>query len=224
MLLLTMINPRVVSIFVVAAVAAIFTLGVATSIFTIFPSGQQQAAAQQENTTTGTTTPSTTNQTTASASNNKTFYLFNTELEGLDTATTGISHYIYSLPVIVANRGDSVTVHLFNIPETEEEEGGTEEGGTEEGGTEEGGTEEGGTEEGGTEEGGGTEEVERHAFIIDTPPYSVNIDTAPGELGNATFTADQEGIFQYYCKYHPQTMRGELVVLPQSQGASAPST
>ena len=199
MLFLTMINPRVVSIFVVAAVAAIFTLGVATSIFTIFPSGQQQAAAQQENTTTGTTTPSTTNQTTASASNNKTFYLFNTELEGLDTATTGISHYIYSLPVIVANRGDSVTVHLFNIPETEEEEGGTE-------------------------EGGGTEEVERHAFIIDTPPYSVNIDTAPGELGNATFTADQEGIFQYYCKYHPQTMRGELVVLPQSQGASAPST
>ncbi|HKH87001.1 MAG TPA: hypothetical protein VKA40_10670 [Nitrososphaera sp.] len=199
-----MINPRVVSIFVVAAVAAIFTLGVATSIFTIFPSGQQQAAAQQENTTTGTTTPSTANQTTASASNNKTFYLFNTELEGLDTATTGISHYIYSLPVIVANRGDSVTVHLFNIPETEEEEGGTEEGGT--------------------EEGGGTEEVERHAFIIDTPPYSVNIDTAPGELGNATFTADQEGIFQYYCKYHPQTMRGELVVLPQSQGASAPST
>jgi plastocyanin len=194
-----MINPRVVSIFVVAAVAAIFTLGVATSIFTIFPSGQQQAAAQQENTTIGTTTPSTTNQTTASASNNKTFYLFNTELEGLDTATTGISHYIYSLPVIVANRGDSVTVHLFNIPETEEEEGGTE-------------------------EGGGTEEVERHAFIIDTPPYSVNIDTAPGELGNATFTADQEGIFQYYCKYHPQTMRGELVVLPQSQGASAPST
>jgi plastocyanin len=194
-----MINPRVVSIFVVAAVAAIFTLGVATSIFTIFPSGQQQAAAQQENTTTGKTTPSTTNQTTASASNNKTFYLFNTELEGLDTATTGISHYIYSLPVIVANRGDSVTVHLFNIPETEEEEGGTE-------------------------EGGGTEEVERHAFIIDTPPYSVNIDTAPGELGNATFTADQEGIFQYYCKYHPQTMRGELVVLPQSQGASAPST
>jgi plastocyanin len=202
-----MINPRVVSIFVVAAVAAIFTLGAATSIFTTFPSGQQQAAAQQENTITG-TTPSTTNQTTASASNNKTFYLFNTELEGLDTATTGISHYIYSLPVIVANKGDSVTVHLFNIPETEEEEGGTEEGGTEEGGTEE----------------GGTEEVERHAFIIDTPPYSVNIDTAPGELGNATFTADQEGTFQYYCKYHPQTMRGELVVLPQSQGVSAPST
>lgn len=203
-----MINPRVVSIFVVAAVAAIFTLGVATSIFTIFPSGQQQAAAQQENTTASTTTTSTTNQTMASASStNKTFYLFNTELEGADVGTTGVDTYIYSLPVIVANRGDSVTVNLVNIAETEEEEEATEE-------------EEGTVEE----EEAATEEEGRHSFTIDTPPYSVNIDTASGQSGNATFTADQEGIFQYYCKYHPQTMRGELVVLPQSQGASAPST
>ena len=210
MLLLTMISPRVVSIFVVAAVAAIFTLGVATSIFTTFPSGQQQAAAQQENTTTGTTTtPSTTNQTSASASStNKTFYLFNTELQGADVGTTGVDTYIYSLPVIVANRGDSVTVNLVNIAETEEEE----EGGTEE------------EEEGGTEGGGGAEAEGRHSFTIDTPPYSVNVDTASGQSGNATFTADQEGVFQYYCMYHPQTMRGQLVVLPQSQGASAPST
>jgi plastocyanin len=205
-----MISPRVVSIFVVAAVAAIFTLGVATSIFTTFPSGQQQAAAQQENTTTGTTTtPSTTNQTSASASStNKTFYLFNTELQGADVGTTGVDTYIYSLPVIVANRGDSVTVNLVNIAETEEEE----EGGTEE------------EEEGGTEGGGGAEAEGRHSFTIDTPPYSVNVDTASGQSGNATFTADQEGVFQYYCMYHPQTMRGQLVVLPQSQGASAPST
>jgi plastocyanin len=185
MLLPKMISQRVVSIFVVAAIAAIFSVAVATSLFVTFPSGQQLAIAQQD-TTTAPATTSTTNQTTASASNNKTFYLFNTEEEGL--ATAGIDHYIYSLPVIVANRGDSVTVNLFNIAETEEE---------------------------GTEEEG-TEEVERHAFIIDTPPYSVNIDTAPGELGNATFTADQEGIFQYYCTYHPQTMRGQLVVLPPS--------
>ncbi len=192
-----MISQRVVSIFVVAAIAAIFSVAVATSLFVTFPSGQQLAIAQQDNTTAPATT-STTNQTTASASNNKTFYLFNTEEEGL--ATAGIDHYIYSLPVIVANRGDSVTVNLFNIAETEEE----------------------GTEE---EETEGTEEVERHAFIIDTPPYSVNIDTAPGELGNATFTADQEGIFQYYCKYHPQTMRGQLVVLPPSSAAaSSPAT
>jgi hypothetical protein len=191
-----MFYPRHGSIFVVAAIAAIFTLGITTSIFSPFPSGQQQAAAQQDNTTAATTT-STTNQTTTSASNNKTFYLFNTELEGLPA---GMDHYIYSLPVIVANRDDSVTVNLFNIAETEEE----------------------GTEE---EETEGTEEVERHAFIIDTPPYSVNIDTAPGEMGNATFTADQEGVFQYYCMYHPQTMRGQLVVLPESSAAaSSPAT
>ena len=188
-----MFYPRLVSIFVVAAIAAFFTLGTTTSIFTTFSSGQQQAAAQQDNTPASTAT-SATNQTTASASNNKTFFLFNTELEGLPA---GMDHYIYSLPVILANRGDSVTVNLFNIAETEAE----------------------GTEE---EEAEGTEEeVERHAFIIDTPPYSVNIDTAPGEMGNATFTADQEGIFQYYCMYHPQTMRGQLVVLPPSSAAAS---
>jgi plastocyanin len=208
--------PRLESIFVVAAIAAIFTLGITTSIFTAFSSGQQQAAAQQDNTPASTAT-STTNQTTASASNNKTFYLFNTELEGLPA---GMDHYIYSLPVILANRGDSVTVNLFNIAETEaegteeEEAEGTEEEEAE--GTEEEEAE--GTEE---EEAEGTEEeVERHAFIIDTPPYSVNIDTGPGEMGNATFTADQEGIFQYYCMYHPQTMKGQLVVLPSSAAAS----
>jgi plastocyanin len=143
----------------------------------------------------------------SASSTNKTFYLFNTELEGADVGTTGVDTYIYSLPVIAANRGDSVTVNLVNIAETEEEEEATEE-------------EEGTVEE----EEAATEEEGRHSFTIDTPPYSVNIDTASGQSGNATFTADQEGIFQYYCMYHPQTMRGQLVVLPQSQGASAPST
>jgi FtsP/CotA-like multicopper oxidase with cupredoxin domain len=60
------------------------------------------------------------------------------------------------------------------------------------------------------------ETVERHSFTIDAQPYSVNIDIAPGESGNATFTADQEGIFPYYCIYHLPTMTGQLVVLPPS--------
>jgi plastocyanin len=200
-----MISQRVVSIFVVTAIAAIFSLAVAMSLSVTFPSGQQQAVAQQDNTTAPTTTSSTTNQTMAPASTNKTFYLFNTELEGLDEATAGIPHYIYSLPVIVANRGDSVTVNLFNIAETEEE--ATEEEGTVE------------------EEEEATEEEGRHSFTINTPPYSVDIDTAAGEPGNATFTADEEGIFEYYCKYHPPTMRGQLVVLPPSStGGSPPAT
>ncbi len=200
-----MISRRVLTIFVVTAIAAILSLAVAMSVFVTFPSGQQQAVAQQDNTTAPTAT-STTNQTMAPTSTNKTFYLFNTELEGLDEATAGIPHYIYSLPVIVANRGDSVTVNFFNIAETEEEE--EEE-----------------TEEEGTVEEEETEEEGRHSFTIDTPPYSVDIDTAAGESGNVTFTADQEGIFQYYCKYHPPTMRGQLVVLPPSSlGESPPAT
>src|SRR5918999_1832115 len=58
------------------------------------------------------------------------------------------------------------------------------------------------------------ETEERHSFTIDAQPYSVDIDMAGGESGNATFTAaDQEGIFPYYCKYHLPTMVGQLVVL-----------
>jgi plastocyanin len=58
------------------------------------------------------------------------------------------------------------------------------------------------------------ETEERHSFTIDAQPYSVDIDIAGGESGNATFTAaDQEGIFPYYCKYHLPTMVGQLVVL-----------
>ena len=70
------------------------------------------------------------------------------------------------------------------------------------------------------------EAVERHSFTIDAQPYRVNIDIAPGESGNATFTADQEGIFPYYCIYHLPTMTGELVVLPpqSSPGATSPPT
>jgi plastocyanin len=69
------------------------------------------------------------------------------------------------------------------------------------------------------------ETPERHSFTIDAQPYSVNIDVAPGEAGIATFTADQEGIFPYYCIYHLPSMTGQLVVLPpSSSGASAPAT
>jgi hypothetical protein len=199
-----MINRRGVSVFVVAAIAAIVSLAVSVSLFLTLPSEQQLAVAQQDNTMTDTPT-STTNQTVApSSTNNKTFYLFNTELEGLDEATAGIPHYIYSLPVIVANKGDSLAVNLFNIAETEEEE-----------------TDEEGTLEEEEEE---TDEEGRHSFTVNTPPYSVDIDTAAGESGNATFTAEEEGIFEYFCKYHPPTMRGQLVVLPESSPGESPPT
>ena len=172
----------------VTIASASILMTITTGLLVIFLSSEQQeAVAQQQSNMT------TTQSIMPPASSNNTFSIFTTEVEGLEET------YIYSLPVIVANRGDSVTINLSNIPETEEEEEGTE-------------------EEGGTTEG-------RHSFTIDAQPYSVDIDTAAGETGNATFTADQEGIFQYHCKYHPETMRGQLAVLPPSSpGGSLPAT
>lgn len=56
-------------------------------------------------------------------------------------------------------------------------------------------------------------QTEKHSFTIDDP-YGVNIDLAFGKNGNATFTADETGVFTYYCKYHLPVMTGQLVVLP----------
>jgi plastocyanin len=133
---------------------------------------QQEALAQQVN---NTMIPITTTQSIMPASNNKTFYVFSAKVAGLDETTARIPADIFTPPIIVINRGDSVTVNFYN---TEQE----------------------------------TEE--RHSFTIDAQPYSVDIDIAGGESGNATFTANDEGVFPYYCKYHLPTTVGQLVVLP----------
>ncbi len=56
-------------------------------------------------------------------------------------------------------------------------------------------------------------QTERHSFTIGDP-YKVDIDVGFAENGNATFTADQTGVFTYYCKYHLPVMTGQLLVLP----------
>jgi nitrous oxide reductase len=55
--------------------------------------------------------------------------------------------------------------------------------------------------------------TERHSFTIGDP-YKVDIDLGFGQNGNATFTADQTGVFTYYCRYHLPVMTGQLLVLP----------
>jgi plastocyanin len=179
-------DEKTISIAIIAIVAALASLGVVAMLRVVAVTIplQQEAVAQQQNNTTTTTT---TTQSIMPASSNKTFYVFSEEVELNETAA-GVPGDIYSLPVIVVNRGDSVTVHFYNTEPTEEET------------------------------------VERHSFTIDAQPYSVNTDTAPGESGNATFTADQEGIFPYYCIYHLPTMTGQLVVLPPPSppGAASP--
>jgi FtsP/CotA-like multicopper oxidase with cupredoxin domain len=166
-----------------SSIAIIAILGVlallVVVVVTVVTIPQQEAVAQQQN--------NMTTQSIMPASSNKTFYVFSVEVEGVNETAARVAGDIYSLPEIVVNRGDSVTVHFYNTEPTEEET------------------------------------VERHSFTIDAQPYSVNIDIAPGESGNATFTADQEGIFPYYCIYHLPTMTGQLVVLPPSSPGAAAS-
>jgi nitrous oxide reductase len=55
--------------------------------------------------------------------------------------------------------------------------------------------------------------TERHSFTIGDP-YKVDIDLGFAQNGNATFTADQTGVFTFYCRYHLPVMTGQLLVLP----------
>jgi nitrous oxide reductase len=55
--------------------------------------------------------------------------------------------------------------------------------------------------------------TERHSFTIGDP-YKVDIDLGFAQNGNAKFTADQAGLFTYYCRYHLPVMTGQLLVLP----------
>ena len=64
---------------------------------------------------------------------------------------------------------------------------------------------------------------ERHSFTIGAP-YNIDVDLTGGESQVITFTADQEGIFQYYSKYDLPQMTGQLVVLPEQQVTTASGT
>ena len=57
------------------------------------------------------------------------------------------------------------------------------------------------------------DENERHSFTIGAP-YKIDSDLAGNEHAVIKFKADHEGIFQYFCKYHPVVMTGQLVIIP----------
>ena len=44
----------------------------------------------------------------------KTFNMFTTELPEVREGTLGITGDIYSLPILVVNAGDNITIHFFN--------------------------------------------------------------------------------------------------------------
>jgi plastocyanin len=123
--------------------------------------------------TTTTIIPAATATKASSSSNNRAFSLFSATIEGIDQKKLGISGDVYSLPTMLVNKGDTVTVHFYNLEK---------------------------------------EASERHSFTIGAP-YSIDKDLEGGQDAIATFTADNEGIFQYFDKYHPQTMTGQLQVV-----------
>ena len=104
----------------------------------------------------------------------KAFYVFTSEIEGVDEGKLKVAGDVFSVNTLVANKGDKVTVHFYNVDPVKEE---------------------------------------RHSFTVGDP-YAVNIDVGFAESGNATFTADNVGVFPFYCQYHQPVMEGQLVVLP----------
>jgi plastocyanin len=108
-------------------ITIIVSLAIAMSslVVPVFLSEQQQeAVGQQDNNNTSrtnTTTPTTTTQSIMPASSNKTFYVFSAEVAGLDGATARILGDIFTPPIIVVNRGDSVTVNFHNTEQETEE-------------------------------------------------------------------------------------------------------
>ena len=101
-------------------IAIVVSLAIAMSspILLVTPSEQQEAVAQQVN---NTTAPITTTQSIMPASSNKTFYVFSAEVERLDQATARIPGDIFTPPIIVVNRGDSVTVNFYNTEQETDE-------------------------------------------------------------------------------------------------------
>ena len=104
----------------------------------------------------------------------KNFYVFTSEIEGVDEDKLKVAGDSFSVHTLVANKGDKVTVHFYNVDPVKEE---------------------------------------RHSFTIGDP-YKVNIDVGFAESGNTTFTADNTGVFLFYCAYHQPVMTGQLVILP----------
>ena len=104
----------------------------------------------------------------------KAFYVFTSEIEGVDEGKLKVAGDVFSVNTLVANKGDKVTVHFYNVDPVKEE---------------------------------------RHSFTVGDP-YAANIDLGFAESGNATFTADNVGVFPFYCQYHQPVMEGQLVVLP----------
>jgi plastocyanin len=171
-------NSRLALVCTVAATLSFLIIGLYTTSNQMVAFGQDNATAPKNETSSmammnanmssGGKIPS------LSTPGEKAFYVFTSEIEGVDEEKLKVAGDAFSVNTLVANKGDKVTVHFYNIDPVKEE---------------------------------------RHSFTVGDP-YAVNIDVGFAESGNATFTADNVGVFPFYCKYHLPVMEGQLVVLP----------
>jgi plastocyanin len=171
-------NSRLAIVCTVAATLSFLTIALYTTSNQMVAFGQDNATAPKNenssmammnaNMSSGGKIPS------LSTAGVKEFYIFTSEIEGVDEGKLKVAGDVFSVNTLVANMGDKVTIHFYNVDPVKEE---------------------------------------RHSFTVGDP-YAVNIDLGFAESGNATLTADNVGVFPFYCKYHPPVMEGQLVVLP----------
>ncbi len=146
----------IATVIVLLTIVTITTIAATVYKFTS-PSNIAVHAAQQNNMTTP-------------FSSSRTFYLFNTNHDGVNETKLGIAPDAYSPETLIVNKGDTVIIHFYNVDTTD-----------------------------------------RHSFTL-AGPYNVDSDLAPGQQSLIEFKASHQGVFGFFCKYHP-TMTGELVVL-----------
>ena len=154
------------------SILSLMSMGLGVSLELYAQTAESSEDEEMSNITVGTGTGGTIPS--MSTPGEKTFYVFTSEVEGVDEEKIKIAGDSFDVNTLVANKGDKVTIKFYNVDEVQ---------------------------------------TERHSFTIGDP-YKVDIDVGFAGNGNATFTADQTGVFTYYCKYHLPVMTGQLVVLP----------
>lgn len=201
-----MLAIAIIAIALATTATAVAGTGMLSAALTQVPSGPQLATATISSgtgddddddddsspsampSTAANTTTAGTNTTAATAgpasSTNKTFYISDDEVD--DDLEDADDIEIFSLQTIVVNRGDTVTIHFFNLGEDDIDDA----------------------------------PEQRHSFTIGAP-YDIDVDLAGGENQIITFTADEEGIYQYYSKHDLPQMTGQLVVLQGQQNTTA---
>lgn len=66
------------------------------------------------------------------------------------------------------------------------------------------------------------EDDTEHSFSIEDPEFE--IEAEGGDSATGTFTASDEGSVEFFCKYHPDQMRGELTIGGSAAGGGGDTT